>query len=599
MTIASIITLVVLISVFLVLILRGWSPDIILWAGVIILLVIPVEQGGDWQLGLLDPRDVLAGFANEGVMTIAALFIVAAGLRDTGFLQVISQYLLGNTRSIFSAQNRIIWPTAAISAFMNNTPVVAIMMPAVDEWARRNGLPISRLLIPLSYASILGGACTLIGTSSNLIINGWLISELGHPGLGMFEISKLGIPIALFGLSYILVTGRWLLEDRAPVIDPNDDARQYTVEMIVESNGALVGKTVGEAGLRGLNGLYLVEIDRDEEILVAVSSDIVLHDDDRLIFAGVIDSVVDLQKFRGLRPATNQIFKLNESRRQRHMIQAVVSNRCPLVGKSIREGKFRTNYNAAVIAVARSGDRINKKIGDIVLEAGDVLLLEARSNFLEQQRNRADFYLISKVDGAKFFDHKQTYISVSILIAMIIMVASSLITIFTGALMAAGLMIITGCCSADSARRAIDLETILVIVAALALGRAMEASGLATLLGQGLFNLLGDNPHLMLSAIFAVTMLLGNIVTAKAGGVLMLPIVISISGAMGISNLPFVIAVMMASATALATPIGYPTNVMIFGVGGYKFSDYLRMGIPLSIGIWLISTILIPIYWPF
>ncbi|MGY8813123.1 MAG: SLC13 family permease [Gammaproteobacteria bacterium] len=599
MTIASIITLVVLISVFLVLILRGWSPDIILWTGVIILLVIPVEQGGDWQLGVLDSRDVLAGFANEGVMAIAALFIVAAGLRDTGFLQVISQYLLGNTRSIFSAQNRIIWPTAAISAFMNNTPVVAIMMPAIDEWARRNGLPISRLLIPLSYASILGGACTLIGTSSNLIINGWLISELGHPGLGMFEISKLGIPIALFGLSYILVTGRWLLEDRTPAIDPNDDARQYTVEMIVESNGALVGKTVGEAGLRGLNGLYLVEIDRDEEILVAVSSDIVLHDDDRLIFAGVIDSVVDLQKFRGLRPATNQIFKLNESRHQRHMIQAVVSNRCPLVGKSIREGKFRTNYNAAVIAVARSGDRINKKIGDIVLEVGDVLLLEARSNFLEQQRNRADFYLISKVDGAKFFDHKQTYISVSILVAMIIMVASSLITIFTGALMAAGLMIITGCCSADSARRSIDLETILVIVAALALGRAMEASGLATLLGQGLFNLLGDNPHLMLSAIFAVTMLLGNIVTAKAGGVLMLPIVISISGAMGISNLPLVIAVMMASATALATPIGYPTNVMIFGVGGYKFSDYLRMGIPLSIGIWLISTILIPVYWPF
>ena len=599
MTIASIITLVVLISVFLVLILRGWSPDIILWTGVIILLVIPVEQGGDWQLGVLDSRDVLAGFANEGVMAIAALFIVAAGLRDTGFLQVISQYLLGNTRSIFSAQTRIIWPTAAISAFMNNTPVVAIMMPAIDEWARRNGLPISRLLIPLSYASILGGACTLIGTSSNLIINGWLISELGHPGLGMFEISKLGIPIALFGLSYILVTGRWLLEDRTPAIDPNDDARQYTVEMIVESNGALVGKTVGEAGLRGLNGLYLVEIDRDEEILVAVSSDIVLHDDDRLIFAGVIDSVVDLQKFRGLRPATNQIFKLNESRHQRHMIQAVVSNRCPLVGKSIREGKFRTNYNAAVIAVARSGDRINKKIGDIVLEVGDVLLLEARSNFLEQQRNRADFYLISKVDGAKFFDHKQTYISVSILVAMIIMVASSLITIFTGALMAAGLMIITGCCSADSARRSIDLETILVIVAALALGRAMEASGLATLLGQGLFNLLGDNPHLMLSAIFAVTMLLGNIVTAKAGGVLMLPIVISISGAMGISNLPLVIAVMMASATALATPIGYPTNVMIFGVGGYKFSDYLRMGIPLSIGIWLISTILIPVYWPF
>jgi di/tricarboxylate transporter len=599
MTIASIITLLVLISVFLVLILQNRPPDIILWIGVIILLVIPLKQGGDWQLGLLNPGDVLAGFANQGVITIAVLFIVAAGLRDTGLLQLISHFLLGNTRSIISAQNRIIWPTAAISAFMNNTPVVAIMMPAVDEWARRNDLSISRLLIPLSYASILGGACTLIGTSSNLIINGWLISELEHPGLGLFEISKVGIPIALFGLSFMLITGRWLLEDRPPIIDTNDDARKYTVEMMVEPNGALVGKTIGEAGLRGLNGLYLVEIDRKGEILVAVSSEIILHDDDRLIFAGVIDSVIDLQKLRGLRPATDQIFKLNEPRRRRHMIEAVVSNRCPLVGKSIREGKFRTNYNAAVIAVARSGKRIDKKIGDIVLEIGDVLLLEARSNFLEQQRNRSDFYLVSKVDEASFFDHKQTVISISILTAMVVLVASGLLSIFTGALIAAGLMIITGCCSADSARRAIDLETILVIVAALALGRAMELSGLATLIGQGLFSLFGDNPHLMLSAIFAVTMLLGNLITAKAGAVLMLPVVISISQAMGIDYLPLVIAVMLASATALATPVGYPTNVMVYGVGGYKFSDYLRMGIPLSIGIWLISTILIPFYWPF
>jgi di/tricarboxylate transporter len=507
--------------------------------------------------------------------------------------------LLGNTRSVVSAQNRIIWPTAVISAFMNNTPVVAIMMPAVGEWARRNGLSISRLLLPLSYASILGGTCTLIGTSSNLIINGWLISELNHPGLGLFEISKLGIPIALFGLFYILVTGRWLLRDRLPVITAGDDARQYTVEMIVEANGTLSGKTIEEAGLRGLNGLYLVEIERNEEILVAVSSEIVLHGGDRLIFAGVIDSVIDLQKFLGLRPATNQIFKLNEPRRRRHMIEAVVSNRCPLVGKSIREGKFRTNYNAAVIAVARSGERINKKIGDIILEVGDVLLLEARSNFLEQQRNRSDFYLVSKVDGANLYDHKQTYISIGLLLAMVIVVATGLLSIFTGALITAGLMIITGCCSADSAKRSIDLETILVIVAALALGRAMETSGLAVLIGEGLLDIIGNNPQLMLSALFAVTMLVGNLVTAKAGAVLMLPIVISIAGAMGVSNLPFVMAVMLASATALATPIGYPTNVMIFGVGGYKFSDYLRMGVPLSMGIWLISTILIPVYWPF
>jgi di/tricarboxylate transporter len=599
MTLISIITLLVLVAVLLMLIIKGRAPDIILWLGVIILLVVPVKVGEGWQWGILAPVDVLAGFANEGVITIAALFIVAAGLQETGFLQIISHYLLGNTRSVVSAQNRIIWPSAAISAFMNNTPVVAIMMPAIDEWARRSGLAVSRLLIPLSYASILGGACTLIGTSSNLIINGWLISELDHPGLGLFEISKIGVPIALFGLGFILIAGRWLLEDRSPVISSNDDARQYTVEMIVEENGPLAGKSVDEAGLRGLSGLYLVEIEREGEILVAVSSEIVLHDNDRLIFAGVIDSVIDLQQFRGLRPATSQIFKLNEPRRRRHMIEAVVSNRCPLVGKSIREGKFRTNYNAAVIAVARSGERINKKIGDIVLKVGDVLLLEARSNFLEQQRNRSDFYLVSKVEGAKFPEQKLIYISVSLFAVMVVLVSTSIMSIFLASLITAGLMVITGCCSPDTAKRSIDLETILVIVAALALGRAMEVSGLAVLIADGLLNVVGGSPYLMLSAIFAVTMLLGNLVTAKAGAVLMLPIVISISSSMQVSSLPLVISVMVASATALATPIAYPTNLMVFGVGGYKFSDYMRFGIPLSAGIWLIATFLIPVFWKF
>lgn len=281
------------------------------------------------------------------------------------------------------------------------------------------------------------------------------------------------------------------------------------------------------------------------------------------------------------------------------MIEAVVSNRCPLVGKSVREGRFRTIYNAAVIAVARSGERINKKIGDIVLQVGDVLLLEARSNFLEQQKNRGDFYLVSKVDGAQIIDHNQAYISITLLVLMIAAVASGLLTIFTAALATAGLMILTGCISASGARRAIDLETLLVIVAALGLGKAMEASGLAASLGTGLLSVFGDDPHIMLAAIFAVTMLLGNLITAKAGAVLMLPIVLAVSESAGVSITPFIMAVMLASATALATPIGYPTNLMIFGVGGYRFSDYLRIGIPMSVGIWIIASLLIPVFWSF
>lgn len=594
-----IITSFVLLIVFIAMVFWEQSPDITLWTGVLVLLVTPYKNEGEWVIGVLQTDIVLNNFANEGVITIAAFFIIAAGLRETGFLQIVSQNILKSPKSILSAQNRIIWPTAVISAFMNNTPVVAMLLPAIDEWARRNGLSISKLLIPLSYASILGGACTLIGTSSNLIVNGWLIDELGHSGLGIFEISMVGIPIAIFGILYILVSSRWLLIDRTPVIHHDDDSRQYTVEMLVEDNSILAGKSIEQAGLRGLNGLYLIEIDRDGEILPAVSSEIILHENDRLVFAGVIDSVVDLQNLRGLIPATNQIFKLSEPRRRRHLIEAVVSNKCPLVGQSIREGKFRTNYNAAVIAVARSGERINKKIGDIVLKVGDVLLLEARSNFLEQQKNSADFYLVSSVSDSPFVEHDLGYLSITLLGAMVIAVGTGLVSILTGALITAALMILTGCCTPSQARRAIDLETILVIVAALSLGKAIELSGLANNFADFIMSVFGNSPELMLSTIFITTMILGNLITSKASAVLMLPIVLAISESMGVSIMPFIIAVMIASATALATPIGYPTNLMIFGIGGYKFKDYLIMGIPLSIGIWIIATLLIPIFWPF
>ena len=594
----AVITLIVLIAVLVMLIASRRPPDLILWAGVIVLMIFPGRVDHAWRFGILDAQDALAGFANAGVITLAALFIVAVGLRDTGLLQFVSQQLLGRPQSVFSAQNRIVWPTALVSAFLNNTPVVALLLPAVDDWARRLRLSISRLLMPLSFAAILGGACTLIGTSSNLIVNGWLIAETGQPGLGLFEITKVGLPVAVAGIIFMLLTGRWLLKDRTPVLGSGEDARRYTVEMIVEPGGPIAGKTIRDAGLRGLPGLYLIEVDRNNETLSAVSAEIVLQGDDRLIFAGVVESVVDLQKFRGLRPATNQVFKLDEPRPNRHLLEAVVSHSCPLVGKSIREGRFRTNYNAAVIAVARHGERIDKRIGDIVLQSGDTLLLEARSNFLEQQRNRNDFYLVSKVDNMLFADHGRAGTSFALLVLMVILVSTGLLSMLQAAMLTAALMIISGCCSVDSARRSIDFETLLVIVAALGLGRAMEVSGLAEILGDQMLMMTGFSPHIVLAVVFGITMLLGNAITAKAGAVLMLPVVLAVAQATGIALLPLVIAVMLASATSLASPIGFPTNLMIYGVGGYRFSDYLRLGIPLSLLIWAMAVVLIPVFWP-
>jgi di/tricarboxylate transporter len=570
------------------------SPDAILWCGLAVLMVFPIRKNGGWELGVLSASDALSGLANEGVVTIAAMFAVAAGLRETGALRWLTNSLMGTPKSLMSAQNRVMWPTAMMSAVMNNTPLVAMLLPMIDEWSKQHGLSASKLLMPLPFASILGGTCTLIGTSTNLVVNGWIIKELNHPRLGMFEISVIGIPVAIV---YILMSQRWLLKDRKPAISHSDDAREHTVEMMVESEGRLVGKTIQDAGLRGLPSLYLIEIDRDGEILPAVSSNISLMPNDRLIFAGIVASVVDLQGISGLRLATEQIYKMNNPRSNRILIEAVVSNACPLAGKSIRDGHFRTIYNAAVIAVARNGERINKKIGDIVLRPGDTLLLETRQSFTEQQRNSRDFYLVSKVEASRPLNQEKAGLALILLFALIALVTLSVMSILQAALLVAGIMVLSKCCSASVARRAIDMQTLLVIAAAIGLGKAMQLSGLALVIGDLMLGLVGSNPTLMLLCVLAVTMLLGNLITVKAGAVLMLPIVVAIAGELGVSHIPFIIAVMFASATSLATPISYPTNLMVYGAGGYRFKDYLMLGVPLSIII--MGAIMIPMFWTF
>jgi di/tricarboxylate transporter len=593
------ITLAVLLTVLYFLMRSDRAPDAILWCGLAILIMFPFRKEGVWELGVLSASDALSGLANEGVVTIAAMFAIAAGLRETGALRWVSYKLMGTPTSITSAQNRIMWPTAAISAVMNNTPLIAMLLPMIDEWSKQHKLSISKLLMPLSFASILGGTCTLIGTSTNLVVNGWIIEELNHPGLGMFEISIIGIPVVIVGIVYILIAQRWLLKDRRPAISPSDDAREYTVEMMVENDGRLVGLSIHDAGLRGLPGLYLIEIDRDGAILSAVSANIVLQAEDRLIFAGVVESVVDLQRISGLRLATDQVYKMNDPRSNRILIEAVVSNTCPLVGKSIRDGHFRTIYNAAVIAVARNGERINKKIGDIILRPGDTLLLETRKSFAEQQSNSRDFYLVSQVKGSRPLNQDKAGVALTLLIALIALVTFGVMSMLQASLLIAGIMVLSRCCSANVARRAIDMQTLLVIAAAIGLGKAMQISGLALVLGDLMLALVGNDPRIMLVAILVVTMLLGNLITAKAGAVLMLPIVVAIAGELGVSHSPYIIAVMFASATSLATPIAYPTNLMVYGAGGYRFNDYLLLGLPLSVLIIAMSSILIPMNWAF
>jgi di/tricarboxylate transporter len=564
-------------------------PDIALMAGLTILLIT----------GIVSPEQALAGFANEGMITVAVLYVVVTGLKETGSIAWLGQAVLGRPKSLKAAQIRMMAPVAAMSAFLNNTPVVAMFIPAINDWARKNQLSVSKLMIPLSYAAIVGGTCTLIGTSTNLVVNGLLVSETDSAGIGMFDLAWIGLPISIVTLIYLISFSKWLLPDRKPVISQFADVREYVVEMIVEPNSPLVGKTVEEAGLRQLPGLYLVEIERHERLLPAVSPQEILQDDDRLIFAGVVDSVVDLQKIRGLKPATDQVFKLNEPRENRCLVEAVVSNSCPLAGKSIREGQFRTVYNAAVIAVARDGEQIKKKIGDIVIVPGDTLLIETHPSFVTQQRNSRDFFLVSQLEDSSPPRHDKALIAIMILGMMVMTVSLGGLSILKAAMLAAGLMIITRCTRGRSARRAIDWQVLVVIAASFGIGNALQVTGAASALGHSLITLSSGSPLVALAIVFVATAIFTALATNNTAAVLMFPIALAVAAEMDVSLMPFAITIMMAASASFATPIGYQTNLMVYGPGGYRFSDYIRCGTPLTVLVGVITVLLTPLIWPF
>jgi len=605
----ALVTIAVVILVLGLLASSRFPPDMVLLGGLAILLIS----------GVVTEREALAGFANEGMITIGVLFVVSAGIVETGGVAWIAERLFGRPKSVTKAIARVAFPTASLSAVMNNTPLVAMLIPAVNDWAKHHRIATSKLMIPLSYAAILGGTCTLIGTSTNLVVNGMLIQAwqagggsydgLAIPnGLGMFDITWVGLPAAVVGLGFIVLTGRWLLPERLPPISTEADPREYTVEMLVEPGSPLVGKSIEEAGLRHLPGVYLAEIDRDGVVLPAVGPEEVLRANDRLVFVGVVDSVVDLQKIRGLVPATDQVFKLDSPRSQRCLIEAVASDSCPVVGRTIRDGRFRSIYNAVVIAVARHGERIRGKIGDIVLRAGDTLLLEAHPSFVARHRNSRHFFLVSRLENSTPPRHERALVALGILVGMVALVTLGenlgplpvvgQITMLKAALVAAGLMLAARCCGVVEARRAIDWQVLLAIGASLGIGQALVKTGAAEVLTHSLTSAVGGSPWLSLAAIYGLTLFVTEVVTNNAAAALMFPFALATAAQLHVNPMPFIIAVMMAASAGFATPIGYQTNLMVYGPGGYRFGDYLKIGVPLDLVIWGITVLVAPLVWP-
>jgi len=598
----AVITVVVLLGIFGLLLLTEIAPDIVMLAGLTLLLLC----------GVIDPGTALSGLSNEGMVTVGVLYVVVAGLRETGAMAWAAQRLLGRPQSVTAAQLRLMIPTATLSAFMNNTPLVAALLPAVTDWAKKLRIPASKLLMPLSFATILGGICTLIGTSTNVVVAG-LMKDAAKNGavtetLGFFTLTWVGLPCAIVGILYMLGASGRLLPSRGSAIRDPENPRAYTVEMMVDPGGPLRGRTIEEAGLRHLHGMYLAEVEREGEIIAAVGPTMRLRDNDRLVFVGIVDSVLELQRIRGLIPATNQVFKLDGPREGRTLLEAVVSDRCPLVGKSIRAGRFRTQYNAVIIAVARSGERLAEKIGDIELRAGDTLLLEARPSFVQQQRNSTDFYLVSPLEDSSPLRHQKAWLAIAILVGMVALAtlfeqhpyfASRGFSTLHAAMLAAGCMLITRCCSAATARRTVDWQVLIVIAAAIGVGKAVSDTGLATSIADGLIDIAGTSPLIQLAIVYAVTMAFTEPLSNNTAAVLLFPIALATAARLGVDYMPFVVAMTIAASCGFATPVGYQTNLMVYGPGGYRFADYLRFGGPLNLLVAVVTLTVTPLAFPF
>lgn len=582
-------TLAVLVLVIIAMALETAGPEVLLMGALFTLAAA----------GVITPEETFAGFSNQSMATIGALLVLAAALRNTGAMEATFGRLFGRTRQELGGLVRLLFPTAAVSAFLNNTTIVAMTMPVVIDWARRNRLSPARFLIPLSYASILGGVVTIIGTSTNLTVAG-LMLQAGMRPMGFFELAPVGLPVCAVGLAYLLTVGRRLLPDRKdPAQEFGERAREYTVAMLVAPGSPLAGQSIEDAGLRHLPNLFLVEIERGNAILSPVASEEVLRQGDRLVFAGVVATIIDLQRFRGLLPATETTEPVVPVP-GRSLIEAVISNSSPLVGRSIRDANFRTVYDAAVIAVHRNGERVRGKIGDIRLRPGDTLLLRAAPGFLRAHHNSSDFYLVSEIADSEHPRYDRSLVALGVLALLIVVVTFGWLPISIAAFLAAGILILTRCVSAAQAHRSVEWPLLIVIGAAFGVATAMEKTGVAAAVARTFTpEHAAFGPRVSLAVIYFLTVLLTEGISNNAAAALMFPVGVATASRLGVDARGFIMAITVAASCGFAMPFGYQTHLMVYGPGGYRFRDFVRIGLPLDVLCGIIAVAVIPFVWPF
>ncbi|KAA0209924.1 SLC13 family permease [Ignavibacteria bacterium CHB1] len=552
--------------------------------------------------GILEPLEGLAGFSNEATITVASLFVVSAAMFKTGIVNIIGNKVTGFFRVNFTTGILMTILTVGIlSAFINNTPIVAIFIPIMLGVSKKLNISASKLLIPISFASLFGGVCTLIGTSTNILINSIAISH-GLTGFRMFEFSFLGVILFIIGSVYLLTIGIKMIPNRRQKQDLSSTfmIRDFITEIRIKEDSKSVDHKISESSLIKDLEVTILEVNRGSQKFMIPKADFVLRANDILKVKGNIEKIKNLKDREGI--ALRSLEKISDddfADKDTLLVEAVISQDSDLIGKTLKSSDFRNNYGGIAIAIAHGGRIYYNNLGDIRLRAGDSLLIEMGLNDIENLSNTNDFVVLKEIENQPF--RKEKIIpAVVISIGLVLCITTGIIPIVMAAVTGALLLVLTGVITSDEAYKSIDWKVIFLLAGALSMGEALEKSGAAVFISENLINLLGGvSPFVLISTFYLLTAVLTEAMSNSATAILVAPIAIVSANSIGVDPRPLLLAVIFGASSSFMTPIGYQTNLMIYGAGQYKFIDFIKVGAPLKLFFWILASLLIPVIFPF
>jgi di/tricarboxylate transporter len=579
------ITIITVLGMFSILLFTKWRSDVVFLGAIGVLFVT----------GVLDAKEAFSGFSSSSVITVGVLFVVVAGLTHTGVLHFIVKRILGTPSSYSKAVTRLMLPVAVLSSFLSNTTVVSLFVGIVRMWARKLNVSPSKLLIPLSYASGMGGVCTLIGTPPNLIISG-LYEEKTGEAMNILTTTIPGLFCLTIGVLSIIAMRR-LLPDRKVPESAFESTGEYTVELRVPSDNPYIGKTLGEAGLYHVKGGSLIDMYHFDDVPMPVTEDEPIMGGDHLVYAGQIDELIDMSWSHQLVSADHHVFSMSELDMSRRLRTAYVNFGSNLIGKTIGGSTFEKDNNVILAAVARRGERLNEAPRQVVLQAGDTLLLVCPKNINVDS--------LGLKNALHFFDSEDvpnigtgTLVSTAIMIAMVVLSALGVMPLLQCAFLAAAAMLICRCCNMEQAMRAVNWEILMVFAGSATLGLAIQKTGIAECLANGILDVCGTNPIVLMTAVCFVGTFVTEFISNTAAGAMFFPIMYQAAEKLGYDPFPFLVALMVSVSSSFATPIGSPTHMLVYGPGGYRFSDFMRIGLLMNLIILAANILIVNIVYP-